>query len=193
MFLDTQGHPWSRFGRPPIHMDILDIGNARGYIISQQYRRLGVHQVDRLADIATTRDWVADKLRQHGIMPTRQRIDIAHALFSRRAHLSAEQLLQAVNLQQGEASKATIYNTLNLFLDKGLIREVIVDPGRVFYDPNIEPHHHFYNVETGELIDIQASDLQFSGLPKAPEGTVTEHVEVIIRIRPTPQSSPMGV
>lgn len=150
-------------------------------------------QVDRQADMHMTRDTMADKLRQWGVMPTRQRVEIAHALFSRRAHLSAEQLLQAVNLQHDEVSKATIYNTLNLLLDKGLIREVIVDPGRVFYDPNIEPHHHFYNVETGELIDIQASNLQLSGLPQAPAGTVTEHVEVIIRIRPTPQSSRIGV
>lgn len=139
------------------------------------------------------REWVADKLRQRGIMPTRQRVEIAQVLFSRRAHHSAEQLLQAVNARHDEASKATIYNTLNLFLDKGLIREVIVDPGRVFYDPNTEPHHHFFNVETGELIDIQASELRLTGLPKAPEGTVTEHVEVIIRIRPEPQSSPSRV
>jgi Fur family iron response transcriptional regulator len=126
-------------------------------------------------------------------MPTRQRVDIAHALFARCAHLSAEQLLHAVNADHGEVAKATIYNTLSLLLEKGLIREVIVDPGRVFYDPNTEPHHHFYNVETGELIDIQADDLHLTGLPKPPSGTVTEFVDVIIRIRPAVQSSLMGV
>lgn len=132
----------------------------------------------------TDRDMVADLLRQHGIMPTRQRVEISRVLFSRRTHLSADQLLGAVNLEQSESSKATIYNTLKLLLEKGLIREVIVEAGRVFYDPNTEPHHHFYNVETGELIDIEAANLQLQDLPKTPAGTVAEHVDVIIRIRP---------
>ena len=64
-----------------------------------------------------------------------------------------------------ETSKATVYNTLNLFLRKKLIREVIVDPSKVFYDPNPDPHHHFYNVDTGELTDIDARDIRVSGLP----------------------------
>ena len=94
---------------------------------------------------------VAELLRRHDINPTRQRIEIAHALFSRGEHLSADQVLAIVNDRHSETSKATVYNTLKLFLEKRLIREVIVDPNRVFYDPNTEPHHHFYNVDTGEL------------------------------------------
>ena len=81
------------------------------------------------------RDNVADKLRAHGINPTHQRIEIAHALFSRCEHLSAEQVMAIVNERHSETSKATVYNTLNLFLEKSLIREVIVDPNKVFYDP----------------------------------------------------------
>lgn len=152
-----------------------------------------MHQVDRPRELPMTRDMVADMLRLSGIMPTRQRIDIAHVLFSRRTHLSAEQLLHAVNMRDGEVSKATIYNTLKLLLEKGLIREVIVDPDRVFYDPNTEPHHHFYNVETGELTDIQVADLHLSGLPKPPDGMVTEYVDVIIRIRPNARPGHVGV
>jgi Fur family iron response transcriptional regulator len=90
-----------------------------------------------------------------------------------------------VNSRHPETSKATVYNTLNLFLEKGLVREVIVDPAKVFYDPNTLPHHHFFNVVTGELTDIDASALKVKSLPSLP-GMVTEGVDVIIRIRPAP-------
>lgn len=131
-----------------------------------------------------SREEAADLLRRHGITPTHQRLEIAHALFSRRQHLSADQILAAVNLRHSETSKATVYNTLRLFLEKGLVREVIVDPTKVFYDPNTEPHHHFYNVANGELIDIDAADMQITGLPSTPSGMVAERVDIIIRIRP---------
>jgi Fur family iron response transcriptional regulator len=91
-----------------------------------------------------------------------------------------------VNERYSEVSKATVYNTLKLFLEKGLIREVIVDPGKVFYDPNTEPHHHFFNVVSGQLTDIDAEAISLSALPPLPEGMVTECVEVIVRIRPAP-------
>ena len=132
-----------------------------------------------------TRDNLADVLRRHGITPTHQRIEIAHALFSRGEHLSADQVLAIVNDRHSETSKATVYNTLNLFLEKNLIREVIVDPNKVFYDPNTAPHHHFYNVDTGELTDIDASRVAISGLPPLPGGMVTEGVDIIVRIRST--------
>ena len=131
-----------------------------------------------------SREEAADLLRRHGITPTHQRLEIAHALFSRRQHLSADQILATVNLRHSETSKATVYNTLKLFLEKGLVREVIVDPTKVFYDPNTEPHHHFYNLANGELIDIDAEDMQVTGLPSAPSGMVAERVDIIIRIRP---------
>lgn len=130
-----------------------------------------------------SRDNLAQVLREHGINPTHQRIEIAHALFSRGAHLSADQILAIVNDRHFESSRATVYNTLNLFLEKKLIREVIVDPNKVFYDPNPQPHHHIYNVDTGELTDIEASHIAISGLPPLPEGMVAEGVEVIVRVR----------
>ena len=130
-----------------------------------------------------TRDNLAEVLRARDITPTRQRIEIAHALFSRGEHLSADRVLAIVNDRHSETSKATVYNTLNLFLEKKLIREVIVDPNKVFYDPNIEPHHHFYNIDSGELMDIDAAGVEVNGLPALPEGMVTEGVDIIVRIR----------
>lgn len=122
-------------------------------------------------------------LREHEINPTHQRIEIAHALFSRGEHLSADQIMTIVNDRHLATSKATVYNTLNLFRGKGLIREVIVDPNKIFYDPNTQPHHHLYNVDTGELIDVDADAMSVSGLPRLPDGMVAEGVEIIVRVR----------
>lgn len=126
---------------------------------------------------------IAELLRRHDVNPTHQRIEIAFALFSRGEHLSADQVLAIVNDRQSETSKATVYNTLKLFLEKKLVREVIVDASKVFYDPNTEPHHHFYNVDTGEIADIDATRIEITGLPQLPEGMVTEGVDVIVRVR----------
>ena len=133
---------------------------------------------------ATTREALAETLRRHGIAPTHQRIEIAHVLFERRQHLSAEQILAAVNASDAETSKATVYNTLRLFLEKKLVRELIVDPTRIYYDPNTEPHHHFYDVVTGQLTDIPEEAVRIEGLPPLPPGTVADGVDVIIRTRP---------
>jgi Fur family transcriptional regulator, iron response regulator len=130
-----------------------------------------------------SKDDLADLLRSCAINPTHQRIEIAHALYSRYEHLSADQVLAIVNQRHPETSRATVYNTLNLFVDKKLIREVIVDPDRVFYDPNTAPHYHIYNVETGRLTDIDAQDVRIEGLPQPPPGMVTEGMDIIIRVR----------
>ena len=132
-----------------------------------------------------TRDNLAEKLRTHGINPTHQRIEIAFALFSRHEHLSADQIMAIVNTRHSETSKATVYNTLNLFLEKKLIREVIVDPNKVFYDPNTEPHYHMYDLESGRLTDIDATDVRVTGLPTLPSGMVTEGMDIVIRVRPS--------
>ena len=130
-----------------------------------------------------SRERVVGILKDHGITPTHQRIEIAHALFSRCEHLSADRILAIVNDRASETSKATVYNTLNLFVERELVREVIVDPDRVFYDPNTAPHHHFYNVDTGELTDIDEADVRISGLPDLPRGMTVAGVDVIVRIR----------
>lgn len=101
-------------------------------------------------------------------------------------HFSADQLLASVRRAGIAVSKATVYNTLNLFCRRGLIREVAVDPTRLMYDSTTGPHHHFYNTQTGELTDISPSDVRVSKLPPLPRATEAESVEVIIRIRPKP-------
>ena len=110
-------------------------------------------------------------------------ITSVYALYSRHEHLSADQVLAIVNERHPETSRATVYNTLNLFVEKKLIREVIVDPSRVFYDPNTSVHYHIYDLETGELTDINAAAIRIEGLPELPQGTVTESMDIIIRVR----------
>jgi Fur family iron response transcriptional regulator len=132
------------------------------------------------------REEVAQVLRRHGIMPTHQRTEIAYILFTRREHLSADQILALVNSRYAEASKATVYNTLKLFVEKKLIRELVVDPAKIVYDPNTEPHHHLYDVTTGRLTDIPADNVRVLGLPPLPQGTVADGVDIIVRTRPQP-------
>lgn len=138
--------------------------------------------------LESTRENLAERLRVHGINPTHQRIEIAHALFSRCEHLSADQVMAIVNERHSETSKATVYNTLNLFVEKKLIREVIVDPNKVFYDPNTSPHYHMYDVQSGKITDIDAAEIRVSGLPPLPAGVVTEGMDIIIRVRPVDAS-----
>lgn len=122
-------------------------------------------------------------MRAHGIMPTSQRSAIASVLFAAPRHMSADQVLEEVNRTDKRVSKATVYNTLNLFAAKGLVREVMVDTSKVFYDSNTEPHHHFYNEDDGTLTDFPAEALRFACLPDLPEGTETRDIEVVIRLR----------
>lgn len=126
---------------------------------------------------------IAGLLRSHGVMPTQQRMMIARILFERDQHLSADQVMKRVNEGRSHVSKATVYNTLGLFARKGLVREVIVDPTRVFYDSNTSEHHHFYNIDSGELVDIKSDSLAVDSLAALPDGTVAEGVDVIIRVR----------
>jgi Fur family transcriptional regulator, iron response regulator len=126
---------------------------------------------------------IAQMLASHGAKPTKQRLQLAELVFARPQHLSAEQLLQAAVGQGIRVSKATVYNTLNLFVECGLLRELVVDRDRVYYDSTVHSHHHFYNVDTGEMIDIPAESVSFAGVPQAPAGTEQDGVDVIIRVR----------
>lgn len=128
-------------------------------------------------------DLAVEILESGAVKPTRQRLAIARVLFARHQHLSADQVMLSANRDGAELSKATVYNTLKLFVEKRLIREVIVDPDKVFYDSNSGPHHHFYDIQTGEIIDIDASEITVAGLPPLPEGKIAEGVDVIVRIR----------
>ena len=128
-------------------------------------------------------DLAAKILESGAVKPTRQRLAIARVLFACHQHLSADQVMTLANQNGAELSKATVYNTLKLFVEKRLIREVIVDPNKVFYDSNTGPHHHFYDIQTGEIIDIDAAEITVAGLPPLPEGKIAEGVDVIIRMR----------
>ena len=122
-------------------------------------------------------------LLSHGIAPTQQRVEIAAILLACPQHLSAEELLSMANHGHSAVSKATVYNTLGLFADKGLVREVVVDPTKVFYDSNTGKHHHFYDADKGTLTDIEEGRISVGQLPPLPEGTELESVEVIVRLR----------
>lgn len=126
---------------------------------------------------------VIAQLLQHGVRPTAQRVEIALQVLTRPCHFSAEQLLANLRRSGAGVSKATVYNTLNLFCRQGLIREIAVDPQRLMYDSTTRPHHHFFNSDTGELTDINASDLRLSKLPILPRATEAESVEILIRVR----------
>ena len=127
---------------------------------------------------------LARHLEKHGVIATPQRLEIAEVLFRRPQHLSADQIMAAVNRgETPKVSKATVYNTLKLFSDKGLVKEVIVDPARVFYDSTTGSHHHIYNVDSGELQDIPAKEVAFARLPTLPEGMQPDGIEVIMRVR----------
>lgn len=130
-----------------------------------------------------TIEQLIELLHSHGVSPTQQRLEIAQLLFAQPQHLSAEQILTLVNRKHKRVSKATVYNTLTLFVEHGLLREVIVDPSRVVYDSNLSAHHHFYNVDTGLLQDIPSELVNVAKLPAPPIGTFAAGVEVIIRVR----------
>ena len=122
-------------------------------------------------------------LAEHGIKPTQQRLEIAAFLFSRPQHVAADQVLSAVNRIDDKVSKATVYNTLNLFVRKGLIREVLINPERVFYDSNNSAHHHVYNEDTGELSDLHSTNVAVERLPAVDENLEIVATDVIVRVR----------
>lgn len=122
-------------------------------------------------------------LRHHGVNPTAQRVLIARTLFAHGTHLAAEDLFRIVNADSPHVSKATVYNTLGLLAERGLIRAVIADPARVFYDPNTAPHHHFYDESTGKLTDVDAAEVEITRLPPLPKGAELRGVDVVIRLK----------
>ena len=132
---------------------------------------------------------MGELLREHGIHPTAQRVAVACVLFNRGQHLAAEDLFRFVKSSGARISKATVYNTLGALAKKGVIREVIADPSRVFYDPNVSPHHHFYDEESGELTDVDATEVAVTKLPPLPAGSELHGIDVIIRLRPKSEAS----
>ncbi len=129
------------------------------------------------------RQRIQAELEGRGIQPTVQRLRIAELLFARDQHLTAEQIIETLASQGDRVSKATVYNTLNLFAEKGLLRALRVDPERGLFDSNMRPHHHIHVEETGELIAVAPGDVEFARLPALPPGTESVAVDVVIRVR----------
>lgn len=136
-----------------------------------------------ITDKDTLTTGIQSLLLEHGIRPTAQRMEIASALLCRPQHLSADQVMARVNKNSAMVSKATVYNTLNLFAEKGIVREVIIESGKVFYDSNTDVHHHIFNEDTGMLQDVAAAEMVIENIPELPAGTIQSGVDVIIRVR----------
>jgi Fur family iron response transcriptional regulator len=128
-------------------------------------------------------------LADNGVLPTPQRLVLAEVVFSKPQHLSAEQIIAAIRSSGARVSKATVYNTLNLFCERGLLRTVEVDPTRQFYDSTSGEHHHFYNVDTGELTDIPVGAVDLKVDTDLPPGTCRESIDVVIRVKNAPAAA----
>jgi Fur family iron response transcriptional regulator len=126
---------------------------------------------------------ILTKLKEAGLRPTRQRLSLAKLLFeSGDRHISAEALHAEALANRIQVSLATIYNTLHQFTAAGLLREIVVEPGRSYFDNNVVPHHHFFVEGEGRLMDIPADRVALSQLPEPPAGMKVSRVDVIVRL-----------
>ena len=124
-----------------------------------------------------------ERLRRVGLRPTRQRLALARLLFDQgNRHVTAEQLHGEACEAAVRVSLATVYNSLNKFTAAGLLNEVVVEPGRSYFDTNFDDHHHFFYEDSGRLQDIPGNTVLVSEMPEAPSGTAIRRVDVIIRL-----------
>jgi Fur family iron response transcriptional regulator len=122
-------------------------------------------------------------LSEHGIFATTQRKVIAEVLFERNQHLTAEQLYDLVKKSGAKVSRATVYNTLGLFAEKGLVREIFISASKTYYDSNTSRHHHFFNVDTCDLIDMRERLVPLFLHSDLPQGTAMDTVDLVIRVK----------
>ena len=126
---------------------------------------------------------VIARLKQADLRPTRQRIALAKLLFEgENRHVTAEDLHAEARTAGVSVSLATIYNSLHQFTEAGLMREVVVEAGRSYFDTNTGDHHHFFHEDSGTLEDIPSDRINVSELPDAPEGKSVQRVDVIVRV-----------
>ena len=124
-----------------------------------------------------------ERLRAAGLRPTRQRLALSRLLHEGgNRHISAEQLHEEALATGARVSLATVYNALHQFTAAGLLREIVVEPGRSYFDTNVEDHHHFYFEDSGRLEDIPGDRVRLVSLPKPPKGTRLSRVDIIIRV-----------
>jgi len=126
---------------------------------------------------------MVEVLRRHGIQPSAQRVAIAEVVLATSAHPSADQVLQAVRARLPQVSRATVYNTLHVLVEGGLLRELELAEGRVAYDPKVEPHHHFIDEATGAIRDVAWEALDVRGVEQL-EGLQVSEYQVVLRGRP---------
>lgn len=125
-----------------------------------------------------------ERLKGAGLRPTRQRLALAKLLFGKGdRHTTAEKLHSEAREADVGVSLATVYNALNQFTEAGLLREVVVDASRSYFDTNVSDHHHFYIESSGTLMDVDSSALRLDSLPPPPDGREVERVDVIIRLK----------
>ena len=125
-----------------------------------------------------------DKLRSAGLRPTRQRLALAKLLFDgMERHVSAEMLHGEAQAALVPVSLGTVYNTLHQFTDAGLLKEIMVDSGRFYFDTNTSHHHHFYCETSGELSDIAGADVAIDLLLEPPLGKKVSGIDVIVRVK----------
>ena len=125
---------------------------------------------------------VLEQLRTAGLRPTRQRMALAKLLFEQGPrHVTAEKLHVEAQDQSIRVSLATVYNTLHQFTGAGLLREIVVDPARSYFDTTTHEHGHFFHEDTGVLQDIQC-DVQLAQMPDAPMGSKINSVDIIVRV-----------
>jgi Fur family iron response transcriptional regulator len=126
---------------------------------------------------------ILDRLRSVGLRPTRQRLALAKLLFDNGdRHISAEQLHTEALASHIRVSLATVYNALHQFTEAGLMREIVVDSGRSYFDTNTSDHHHFFFETSGRLEDIPADQVCLTQVPQAPAGHRIKSVDVIVRV-----------
>jgi Fe2+ or Zn2+ uptake regulation protein len=120
-------------------------------------------------------------LREAGIQPSAQRLAVGAFVLDTCSHPSADQVLAAVKPSQPSLSRATVYNTLHLFAQRGLLQELLIAEGRVVFDPKIDPHHHFVDDDTGEIADVAFDAVDV--VQKNIDGLDVRDVQVVLRGR----------
>ncbi len=136
-------------------------------------------------DSLTATERAAKWLGAGGLRPTRQRLALAGLLVGdgQERHVTAESLFAAARAAGQTVSLATIYNTLRAFSEAGLLREIMLDGARSYFDTNTSDHPHFYWEDSRDLTDAPRDGLRISHLPEAPAGAKISKVDVIIRLR----------
>ena len=126
-----------------------------------------------------------EKLRNSGLRPTKQRIRICEVLFNREKtfHFSISDLTKILQNQHNlKISLATVYNTVHAFQKKGYLKEINIGNDMSYFDTNTSSHHHFYDQQTKELIDINSQEVEIKKLPTPPSGKKVDDIEVTFRI-----------